>query len=137
MVMPPWPLPPAMQVPFSVSTNYTPSFDSQIPTVNPLICCLSLSSDFMIAMGILPVYKILTASRRTLFLDNNFTLLAYVFLMISLLSAICWLLLFNFVGRRSVGIYNIMIYAIYVLYCVLCEKQIIHSYAKDLTFDVV
>lgn len=94
-------------------------------------------TDFMLALGILPVYKILTNHSETIFLDNNFTLLAFVFLMISLLSAIWWLLLFNFVGRRSVGLYNIMIYFIYILYCVLCEMQIIHSFAKDLAFDVV
>lgn len=91
--------------------------------------------DFMIAMGVLPLYKAFT-QERTLFLDNDLTELAYVFLMISLCSAILWLLLFNFVNRRSIGVFNIVIYSIYVLYCVLCELKIIHSYAKDPIYDV-
>lgn len=110
---------------YSYCTVCTPSFHLNI----------SCFSDFMIAMGVLPLYKAFT-KEATLFLDTDLTELAYVFLMISLCSAIFWLLLFNFVNRRSVGVFNITIYSIYILYCVLCELKIIHSYSEDPIFDV-
>ncbi|KAH8394855.1 hypothetical protein KR222_008058, partial [Zaprionus bogoriensis] len=92
--------------------------------------------NFIIAMGVLPIYGHF-ANISNFYSRGMFTLLSYVFLMISLIGTLIWLLLFNFYGRRSVGVYSILIYFLYVTYCVLCEKEIIHSYADDVVFDVV
>ncbi|KAH8299376.1 hypothetical protein KR044_000731, partial [Drosophila immigrans] len=84
---------------------------------------------FIMAMGILPSYRHIMGTYEGV--ATSYYLLAYVFLIISLTSSLIWSLLFNFYGRRSVGIYNIIIYMLYIVFCTLAEVEFIHSYAVD------
>ncbi|KAL7737869.1 hypothetical protein ACLKA6_006245 [Drosophila palustris] len=90
---------------------------------------------FIMSIGGLPLYRHITQTYATS--HSSYYLTAYIFLVISLSSSLIWSLLFNFYGRRSVGIYNILIYILYIIYCVLCEKEIIHSYAIERVIEVV
>ncbi|XP_034475921.1 mitochondrial sodium/calcium exchanger protein-like [Drosophila innubila] len=90
---------------------------------------------FIMAIGCLPLYRHIMNTYVTS--HCSYYPVAYIFLMISLSSSLIWCLLFNFYGRRSVGIFNIMIYILYNIYCVLCEMEIIHSYAEETVIDIV
>ncbi|XP_060654123.1 mitochondrial sodium/calcium exchanger protein-like [Drosophila nasuta] len=90
---------------------------------------------FIMAMGFVPAYRHVLGTYSGS--ANGFYLVAYVFLIISLSSSLIWSLLFNFYGRRSVGIYNFIIYMLYIIYCALCEMELIHSYALDSEIKIV
>ncbi|XP_030388111.1 mitochondrial sodium/calcium exchanger protein-like [Scaptodrosophila lebanonensis] len=56
---------------------------------------------------------------------------SFVFLLVGLSTTLLWSSVLNFRARRSVGIFNICIYLLYVLFNVLAENDIMHSYAND------
>ncbi|KAH8370766.1 hypothetical protein KR093_004904 [Drosophila rubida] len=90
---------------------------------------------FIMAMGFLPAYRHILGSYEGM--TNGYYMLAYIFLIISLASSLIWSLLFNFYGRRSVGVYNFTIYLMYFIFCTLCEAEFIHSYALDQVIKIV
>ncbi|KAH8402217.1 hypothetical protein KR009_010469, partial [Drosophila setifemur] len=56
---------------------------------------------------------------------------AYIFLNLGLFCTLFWSLTLGFKARRSVGLFSIAIYLIYILFCVLINLKVIHSLAKD------
>ncbi|XP_017839861.1 mitochondrial sodium/calcium exchanger protein isoform X2 [Drosophila busckii] len=56
---------------------------------------------------------------------------AFIFLIISLSMTLMWTSILNYRSRRSVGIYSLSLYMLFLLFAVLIKDNIIHSYAKD------
>ncbi|XP_030387606.1 mitochondrial sodium/calcium exchanger protein-like [Scaptodrosophila lebanonensis] len=67
-----------------------------------------------------------------LFYENS-----YIFFMLSLVSTLIWAFSFDFVTRPSVGVFNFMLYLLFIIYAVLAEKEVIHSFTRDEHIDVV
>ncbi|ALC42451.1 CG14743, partial [Drosophila busckii] len=56
---------------------------------------------------------------------------SYFFLLIALITMLMWVSNFNFHTRRSVAIFSIILYFIYVMYAVLVEFSFIHAFKTD------
>ncbi|XP_030388108.1 mitochondrial sodium/calcium exchanger protein-like [Scaptodrosophila lebanonensis] len=54
-----------------------------------------------------------------------------VFLILGLFTTLIWTSVLNFRARRSMGIFNMCIYFLFLLFSTLAENGIIHSYRKD------
>lgn len=53
------------------------------------------------------------------------------FLFILLIYTFFFFVVTDFQGRRIVGIFMMFVYIVYLLFCVLCEYEIIHAYGTD------
>ncbi|XP_032293860.1 mitochondrial sodium/calcium exchanger protein isoform X2 [Drosophila virilis] len=56
---------------------------------------------------------------------------AFVLLILGLLSTLLWTSVLNFNARRSVGIFSMSIYGLYIIYSILIRAEIIHPYNMD------
>ncbi|XP_016988783.1 mitochondrial sodium/calcium exchanger protein [Drosophila rhopaloa] len=56
---------------------------------------------------------------------------ALVFLSIGLFSILLWSTTLGFFARRSVGIYSMVIYIIYLIFATLVQRKVIHSFTPD------
>lgn len=65
-------------------------------------------------------------------LGNNVSILV----IIGLSGFVFTLYLTNFVSRRMIGVFNIMIYAIAFTINVLCEYSVMHPFGADHTYDM-
>lgn len=63
---------------------------------------------------------------------GNYAENAYYTLLIGLVITLLWTMMLNFNARRSVGIFSMTIYALFLLYAMLIKKEIIHSFTSDL-----
>ncbi|KAH8399353.1 hypothetical protein KR215_008219, partial [Drosophila sulfurigaster] len=113
----------------AIAASYAGPYFSEYIKSSDFQCDQLIGLGFIMAMGFVPAYRHILGTYDGS--ANGFYLVAYVFLIISLSSSLIWSLLFNFYGRRSVGIYNFIIYMLYIIYCALCEMELIHSYALD------
>ncbi|XP_030555300.1 putative sodium/calcium exchanger 7 [Drosophila novamexicana] len=57
---------------------------------------------------------------------------AFVLLILGLLSTLLWTSVLNFNARRSVGIFSMSIYGLYIIYSILIRFRIIHPYGVDI-----
>ncbi|XP_030387676.1 mitochondrial sodium/calcium exchanger protein-like isoform X2 [Scaptodrosophila lebanonensis] len=60
-----------------------------------------------------------------------------IFLLLGLSTTLLWSSVLDFRARRSMGIFNILVYALFVLFNVLAENSIVHSYANDIYLEVI
>ncbi|XP_043648716.1 putative sodium/calcium exchanger 7 isoform X3 [Drosophila teissieri] len=63
---------------------------------------------------------------------GNYGLNAFIFLILGLFSTLLWSTTLGFFARRSVGIFSIVFYCIYLLFAILIHRKIIHSFSMDL-----
>ncbi|XP_030555305.1 putative sodium/calcium exchanger 7 [Drosophila novamexicana] len=56
---------------------------------------------------------------------------AFVLLILGLLSTLLWTSVLNFNARRSVGIFSMSIYGLYIIFSILIRAEIIHPYNVD------
>ncbi|KRF81190.1 uncharacterized protein Dvir_GJ26498, isoform B [Drosophila virilis] len=56
---------------------------------------------------------------------------AFVLLILGLLSTLLWTSVLNFNARRSVGIFSMSIYGLYIIFSILIKSEIIHPYNVD------
>lgn len=56
----------------------------------------------------------------------------YIFLLISVVCTLWWSLTLNFVARRSVGIFSLIIFALFLIYAVAIEAEFAHEFASNL-----
>ncbi|KMY92320.1 mitochondrial sodium/calcium exchanger protein [Drosophila simulans] len=63
---------------------------------------------------------------------GNYGLNAFIFLNLGLFSTLLWSTTLGFFARRSVGIFSIVFYCIYLLFAILIHRKIIHSFSSDL-----
>ncbi|EDV59487.1 mitochondrial sodium/calcium exchanger protein [Drosophila erecta] len=63
---------------------------------------------------------------------GNYGLNAFIFLNLGLFSTLLWSTTLGFFARRSVGIFCIVFYCIYLLFAILIHRKIIHSFSMDL-----
>ncbi|XP_064554247.1 putative sodium/calcium exchanger 7 isoform X1 [Drosophila montana] len=56
---------------------------------------------------------------------------AFVLLILGLLSTLLWTSVLNFNARRSVGIFSMSIYGLYIIFSILIKMGIIHPYNLD------
>ncbi|EDW89386.1 mitochondrial sodium/calcium exchanger protein isoform X1 [Drosophila yakuba] len=64
--------------------------------------------------------------------NGNYGLNAFVFLNIGLFSTLLWSTTLGFFARRSVGIFSIVFYCIYLLFAILIHRKVIHSFSMDM-----
>ncbi|KAH8285162.1 hypothetical protein KR054_005759, partial [Drosophila jambulina] len=57
--------------------------------------------------------------------------MAYVFLIVALVSSILWATTLGFFARRCVGLFSILVYLIYVSFAILVNLEVVHSYSLD------
>ncbi|EDW74072.1 uncharacterized protein Dwil_GK21735 [Drosophila willistoni] len=62
---------------------------------------------------------------------GEYGLNAYIFLNLGLFATLLWTSTLNFYARRSIGIFSMGIYALYIFFAILIWQGIVHSYAKD------
>ncbi|XP_001361526.2 mitochondrial sodium/calcium exchanger protein [Drosophila pseudoobscura] len=58
---------------------------------------------------------------------------AYIFLNLGLFATLLWTSTLDFFARRSMGIFSIMIYLLFLLFAFLIHQNTIHSFASDPT----
>jgi len=63
---------------------------------------------------------------------GNYGLNAFIFLNLGLFSTLLWSTTLGFFARRSVGIFSIVFYCIYLLFAILIHRKVIHSFSVDL-----
>ncbi|XP_026835634.1 putative sodium/calcium exchanger 7 [Drosophila erecta] len=56
---------------------------------------------------------------------------AFIFLIMGLFSILLWSTTLGFFARRSMGLYSIGLYVVYLLFATLVHERIIHSFSKD------
>lgn len=60
---------------------------------------------------------------------------SYFFFMLIALSTLLWILTFNFLARRSVAIFDLIMYIVYLIYACLVEWSVIHAFTFDPQFE--
>lgn len=54
-----------------------------------------------------------------------------IFLIIVLFFTLLAMLFTNFRARKSIGVYMILLYGLFLLYSILCELEVMHPYGTD------
>ncbi|XP_017000965.2 mitochondrial sodium/calcium exchanger protein isoform X1 [Drosophila takahashii] len=57
---------------------------------------------------------------------------AFIFLNLGLFLTLLWSTTLGFFARRSVGIFCIVFYGVYLLFAILIHKKVIHSFSEDM-----
>ena len=57
-----------------------------------------------------------------------------VFLIITLMGILIWSTFTNFNVRRSIGIFNMIVYGLFFIYAILGENEVIQTYAPELGY---
>lgn len=56
---------------------------------------------------------------------------AYILLILGLATTVLWTLILNFNSRRSVGIFSMSVYVLFLIFAILIKSGTIHSYNTD------
>lgn len=56
----------------------------------------------------------------------------YIFLLISVVCTLWWSLTLNFHARRSVGIFSLTIFVLFLIYAVAIETEFAHEFTQNL-----
>ncbi|KRF83678.1 uncharacterized protein Dvir_GJ27142, isoform C [Drosophila virilis] len=95
-------------------------------SIGSSFCALILTTSTVMAAKSL-TGKIVTASSMTGRYGDN----AYILIILGILSTLLWTALLNFNARRSVGLFSMFIYLLYLIFVVLIRAGIIHQFAYD------
>ncbi|XP_017866543.1 PREDICTED: sodium/potassium/calcium exchanger 6, mitochondrial-like [Drosophila arizonae] len=60
---------------------------------------------------------------------------SYFFFMLIAFSTLLWIVTFNFLARRSVAIFDLIMYIVYLIYAILVEWSVIHAFTFDPQFE--
>ncbi|XP_064554241.1 putative sodium/calcium exchanger 7 isoform X2 [Drosophila montana] len=63
--------------------------------------------------------------------SGTYGVTAYILLILGLATTLLWTLILNFNSRRSVGIFSMSIYGLFLIFAILIKSRIIHAYNKD------
>lgn len=99
--------------------------------------CRSYSSLAVVAtIGLEIVIRnhITNDDKRTLIAEQGENM--YIFLLITIFCTLWWCMTFDFKARRSAGIFMLCLYALYIVYMVCVEFELIHDFAEDLFLPV-
>lgn len=92
------------------------------------------SSLFLILLhcsGVIAVKTIMGQPVTLERMTGDYGEILYVLFVISLFATLLWTSMLNFNTRRSVGVFSMSIYGLYIVYAILINKAIISPYKKD------
>lgn len=59
----------------------------------------------------------------------------YIFLLLAIVAQLWLCLTFNFVARRSVGIFSWTLFAVFLIYACVAEWDLVHDFTRDTFFE--
>lgn len=93
-------------------------------------------ADIVIVMGLAMLFnKSLRENEHSFWVYGEHGQTCYIFLMISVVSTLCWTLTLNFNARRSVGIFTLIIFVLFVIYAVAVETGFAHEFSPSPLFS--
>lgn len=92
--------------------------------------------DIVVVMGLALLFnKSVREKEHSFWVYGEHGQTCYIFLMISVLSTLWWTLTLNFNARRSVGLFTLIIFVLFVIYAVAVETGFAHEFTPDPQFS--
>ncbi|XP_064549820.1 putative sodium/calcium exchanger 7 isoform X2 [Drosophila montana] len=95
-------------------------------TIGSAFCALILTTTSVIA-GKIAIGKSVTAQSMA----GNYGENAYILMVMGILSTLLWTAVLNYNARRSVGLFSMAIYLLYLVFAVLIRAGYIHQFTYD------
>ncbi|XP_004444382.2 mitochondrial sodium/calcium exchanger protein-like isoform X1 [Drosophila pseudoobscura] len=91
--------------------------------------------NILVSMGLAILLQETVRHGTAWFLIGKHGMNCYIFLNVAVISMLFWTLTFNYIARRSAGVFSFLLYLIFIIFAACVEWNVVHEFSKDLHVD--